>query len=97
MSSVFNRKGIDQITWSKTPYRLVKLYHPIGSLVAVGDGVAIVLSCSRTPWTARFHNCRLRAGLWLELPWLMGLFGDDKDSLGWGFAAIGGERTKNIS
>jgi hypothetical protein len=85
--------------WSKKSYRFVKLYHPIGSLPAVDEfidvDVGVVLSCSRTPSTARFHNWRLRNRLPLEFPLLIGLFGDDKDFLGWRIDEVVFERAKN--
>jgi len=68
-------------------YRFVKLYHPIGSLVAaVGGGVNVdvgvtgVLSRSRTPSTAKCHNCRPRDGFDLTFSLVIGLLGDENDS-----------------
>jgi hypothetical protein len=107
MSSVLNRIRLKKYewiklheeNWSKTSYRFVKLYHPIGSLLVVDEimdvDVGVVFSCSRTLSTARFHNWRPRDVLPLEFPVLIGLFGDEKDFLGWSTVEVVCERAKN--
>ncbi len=75
-------------------YRLVKLYHPFGSLLTadetIDDDVGGVFSCSSTFSIAIFHSWPARDKLPL-FPLFIGLFGDDKDSWLWTSVEFVGE------